>query len=123
MCQDIQWKEGILSLISSKMTKDQFILAPFSEKMDFIVNILAPSQLKAVIETKEDLTEQEDQVILNDPFVNEVKQTMFQFPYIISSWRIKDPISQKDDYDFDRFINEVNVSFNEQCVTVIDQIN
>mmetsp|Transcript_32819 Transcript_32819/g.50121 ORF Transcript_32819/g.50121 Transcript_32819/m.50121 type:complete len:147 (+) Transcript_32819:4090-4530(+) len=48
---------------------------------------------------------------------------MFQFPYIMASWRIKDPISLKDDYDFDRFINEVNVSISDKCVQVLDQID
>lgn len=41
--QDLQWEEGICSLLSSSITQKHFILASYDQKVDFCLSNLSQS--------------------------------------------------------------------------------
>lgn len=123
VCQDIQWKEGILSLLCSKYTKDQFILAPFSDKIDFAVNVLNESMLKAMFVDSEIKPDNMDIIKRQqDSYMQEVSQVMYQYPYIFVTWSMKD-LLQQDEQEFASFIREVQLNINTTCQTVLESTN
>lgn len=61
------------------------------------------------------------ELLQKDTFIAEVQQIMYQFPYILVTWSLKDPTTD-DDQEFQRYMKEVQLKFSEYCITVINQI-
>ena len=87
--------------------------------MDFCITVLSPIYLKYMIIDNPDKSGPQDGentiLLLKDPFINEVKQIMHQYPFIFATWNLKDPIGElKDEFEFQRYINEVKVNFSTE---------
>ena len=89
-------------------------MSSFTDKTDFVANVLSKEHFKDAEKPSQDPNTQDDS------FFFELDQIMMQFPYIIASWRIKDTLKDDDEIDFNRYINQFSNNFDELCANAID---
>ena len=84
------------------------------------MSILDISQLQEMLPTSEK-SQNISELLQKDSFIAEVQQIMYQFPYILVTWSLKDPTTE-DDQEFQRYMKEIKLKFSKDCIAIINQI-
>ena len=93
-------------------------MCSFADKTDFVANVLSKEHFHDQDQQNPEQKNQQEET-----FFKEIDQIMQQFPYVISSWRVKDTMATEEDndeVDFNRYFNQFQNNFDELCVNAIN---
>jgi hypothetical protein len=117
LCELAKWSDGVLSLISSPITKTQFILSQMEDKISFVKLVMSIDFLKSLVPVS-----YQDDYLESSPFTKNLKSNLYTFPYVSVVWVLDRPLLESA-FDFRRYIDTINLNFDKKSVLMLESID
>ena len=93
------WSDGVLYLIKSSITKNQFILSQMEDKISFVSLVLSMDFLTSLIPFSH-----QDDYLESSPITKQLKSQLYFFPYVSVIWVLDSPLLESA-FDFRRYMD------------------
>lgn len=117
VCRRLKWGDGVVSLVNSVFVKNLYVQAALEDKLSLLNKLLSFDFVRAFVHEQFGLDS-----LHSNGFIKQVKQAVYNFPYVAVCWLQVDPLLESD-FDYKRYINTMKLNFTPRCVEMLDSVN
>jgi hypothetical protein len=117
ICKDIKWMEGFICLLKCQMVKAVFTMASLQHKYDLVSTVLSLDFVEDLVAHSLD-----DNHLHCCALVKDIKQVMYNEPYVSVCWLIGDPLLESE-FEYRRYMNIIKLNFTPKSIVMLDTMD